>query len=105
MWAEMGGVPLEGGAGSASNNVARVETYHRSKWHIDPSSRLATSNMGRKLEAVYPFLGRRVGSPSSTMWPKVYVHIKWHLDLCSRLATIDKGRKLWGSVPFWGEGS
>ena len=41
--------------------VARAEAYHRTKsWHLDPSSRLATINMGRKLGAV-PFLGGGAG--------------------------------------------
>jgi len=35
-----------GGAGSASNaNVARAEAYNRTKWHLDPSSRLVTINV------------------------------------------------------------
>jgi len=33
-------------------NVAWAEAYLRTKWHLDPSSRLATTDMGRKLGAV-----------------------------------------------------
>jgi len=33
---------LGGGAGSPSNNVAWAEAYLRTKWHLDPCSRLAT---------------------------------------------------------------
>ena len=35
-------VPLSGGAVSPSNNVAWAEAYLRTKWHLDPSNRLAT---------------------------------------------------------------
>jgi len=35
--------------------VAWAEAYFHTKWHLDPSSRLATTNMGGKLEAVPPF--------------------------------------------------
>ena len=41
-----------GGAGCPSNNVASciwAEAYLPAKWHLDPSSRLATIDMGRKL--------------------------------------------------------
>ena len=60
-------VPLSGGAGSPSNNLAWAEAYFHAKWHLDTSSRLATTDMGRKLEAVLPFwTGGWV--PSNTMW-------------------------------------
>jgi len=36
------------------------------KWHLDPSGRLAKTDMGRKLGAV-PLIGG--GSPSNTIWP------------------------------------
>jgi len=38
------------------------------KWHLDPSRRLATTDMGRKLGAV-PLWGGEAGFPSNTMWP------------------------------------
>ena len=53
--------------------------YLRTKWHPDPSSRLATINMGRGLDGrrpKTPILGDAVplsvgggGSSSNTMWP------------------------------------
>ena len=46
-------------------SVAWVKAYLHTKWHFDPSSRLATTNAGRKLGAV-PFLGG-AGSPTNTM--------------------------------------
>ena len=57
------------GSGSPSNAVAWAEAYLHTKWHFNPSSRLATTDMGRKLGAVSPFLGGGAGSPSNTMSP------------------------------------
>jgi len=51
------------------NYVAWDEAYLRTKWNLDPISRLATIDMGRKLGALHLFEGRGAGSPSSTMWP------------------------------------
>ena len=31
-----------------------VEAYLLTKWHLDPSSRLATTDMGRKVGGLYP---------------------------------------------------
>jgi len=36
--------------------VAWAEAFFRTKWHLDPSSGLATTDMGRELGAVPPFL-------------------------------------------------
>jgi len=73
-----------------------------SAWHLDLSSRLATTYMGRKLgDAVLLFAGGgRAGSPCNTMWPgpRPIPRTKWHLDPCSRLAAIH-GPKLGGAVP------
>jgi len=54
-----------GGAGSPSNTMSPGP---RPSWHLDPSSGLATTDMGRKLGAV-PRWGRGAGSPSNTVWP------------------------------------
>jgi len=70
------------------HNVSWAEAYLHIKWHRDPSSRLATINIGRKVGAVplihsvvwpqqtgqkvggyAPFFGGGAGSPSSTVWP------------------------------------
>ena len=40
------------GAWFPSNTVARTEAYLHTKWHLDPSSRLATTDMGQKFGAV-----------------------------------------------------
>jgi len=67
---KLGALTLRGrsGAGSTSNTMLLgPRTTFGTKWHLDPSSRLATINMGRKV-GVCPFLVGG-GSPSSTMWP------------------------------------
>jgi len=48
--------------------VAWPEAYLCAKWHLDPSIRLATTDLGRKLGRLCPCFGG-AGSPSSTMWP------------------------------------
>jgi len=60
-WTENRGVavPLLGGARFPSNNVAWAEAYLLTKWHLDPSSRLATTDMGRKLGVLFPLWDER----------------------------------------------
>jgi len=93
------------GAGSPSSTMwpgLRSEAYFRAKCHLEPSNRLITIDMGRKLrETLPPFWGEGGGSPSNTIaWAKAYLHIKWHLNPSSRLATTDIGRKLVGCAPL-----
>ena len=52
-----------------NHKVAWAEAYLRNKWHLDPSSHLATIDMCLKLGCFALFLGRGAGSPSNTMWP------------------------------------
>jgi len=47
----------EGEFGPIYYNVAWAEAYLRTKWHLDSSSRLAATDMGRKLGATMPLLG------------------------------------------------
>ena len=54
--------------GLVVHNVVLAETYLRTKWHLDPSSRLATIDMGRKVGAVPDFRGK-LGPSSNTMTP------------------------------------
>jgi len=62
--------------------VAWAEAYLHTKWHLDPSSRVATTDMGQKLEDC-DFWGGRAGSPSNTYvaFAETYPHTKFHLDL------------------------
>jgi len=62
---------FEAGAGSSSSTIwsgLEADLYD-TKWLLDPSSRLATIGMNRKLGTVPPFLWRGAKSPSNTMWP------------------------------------
>jgi len=45
-----------------------AEVYLHSKSYLNPSSHLATTDVGGKLGAV-PLWGGGAGSPSNTMWP------------------------------------
>jgi len=86
------------------HNVAWAKTYRRAKWHLDPSSHLATTDMRRKLGAP-PLLGEGQLGPHIAQCGLVetYPRAKWHLDSSSRLATIDMGRKLGvPPLPLWG---
>jgi len=51
------------------HNVARAEAYLHAKFHLDPCSHLATTDMGRKLGAPPPFGVGGAGSSSNTIWP------------------------------------
>jgi len=56
---------------------------------LNPSSSLATTDVGRKLGGLRPFFrGGGAWSPSSTMWAEAYLFGKFHLDPRNRLATI-----------------
>jgi len=57
--------PFVGSWVPIQHSVAFAEAYFRTKWHLDPSSRLATTFMGRKLGAVS--LSEGAGSLSNTM--------------------------------------
>jgi len=52
-------------------NVTWVEAYLPTKWHLDPSSRLATRDMDRKLGDVSLFWAGVAGSPSNAMWQRL----------------------------------
>jgi len=58
-----GTAPIWEGAGSPSNTMWPGPVYLRTKWHLNPSSRLATMDTGRKLGAgeLCPFWGGKLG--------------------------------------------
>ena len=75
------------------------KAYLRTKWHLDPSSRLATTDMGRKLGAVP--LGGGAGSASNTKLPGprptiVLIGILINSAVWSQLSWAEK----WGCAPF-----
>jgi len=45
----------EGELGSNIRPCVWAEVYLHTKWHLDPSSRLATTDMGRKVEVLCLF--------------------------------------------------
>ena len=68
-----GCAPFMGGGSCdpIQHNVAWAEVYLHTKWHLDPSSRLATIDLGQKLGgwcALF-FFGGEAGSPSITKSP------------------------------------
>jgi len=84
-------VPLSRGQlGPRLTQCGLAKVYFRTKWHLHPSSRLATIYMGRKLGA---HLTQRC-------WAEAYYRTKYHLDPSSRLAMTDLGRKLRALPPF-----
>jgi len=77
-------------AGStAGPKVAWAEAYLHTKWHLNSSSRLAATDMGRKFGGLCP-----VPVQHNVHWAEAYLRTKWHLDPSSRSATINMGRKL-----------
>jgi len=72
------------------------EAYLRTKWYLDPSSCLATPDIGRKLGDVplwgelgrglhpLPLIGEGELGPHLTVpWAEAYLHTKWHADASS----------------------
>ena len=94
--------------GLVVHNVAWAEAYLRTKWHLDPSSRLPTTDMGQKLgAAVPPFWAGELGpqnSPSNTVWPglrptsAVLIGILIHPAVCPQQTWTEN----WGLCPFLG---
>ena len=71
--------------------MAWAEVYFRRKWHIDLSSRLATTDIGVELGAAVPLL------EELSCWDPIYHNVtraeaylsaKFHVDPSNRLATI-----------------
>jgi len=96
---KLGSVPPFWGCGSRELGLhltqGRVaEACLHTKWHLNPSSPLATTDMGRKLGGVCappPFLGGELGPHRTECGPgRVYLHAMCHFDPSNRLATIDQ---------------
>jgi len=93
------------------NGWSSVEVYLTTKWHLDPSSCLATIDMGRKLGRWRPSPQEKWGVPPFSWGGGLSLHLTqrrlsrghikwhWHLDSSSRLATINIVEK-WGLVPI-----
>jgi len=74
--------------------VAWAEVYFRTKWHLDPSSLLATTDMAKIGWGCARVSGGWVPIKRKVAWADAYLHTKWHLDASSRLATIEMGRNM-----------
>ena len=70
MGKKLGLCPFQGNWAPIQHNVAWAEAYLRTKWHLSPSSRFATMDMGRKLGGCAP-LGEGNWVPSNTMSPRL----------------------------------
>jgi len=75
------------------------------KWHLDPCSRLAAIDMGRKLGAPPLFGEGRAGSPSNTKspGPRLYVNIPGGILIHPAIWPQQIWAENWGLCPF-GEG-
>jgi len=95
-----GALPLLGrGAGSPSGTMwpgPRPTSVPSAVLTLDPSSRLATMDMGQKLgRGLCPIFGDWELGPHLTQCgrAKAYLHAKFHLDPCSRLATVHQRQR------------
>ena len=80
------------------NNVAWAEAYLCTKWHLDPTSRLATTDIGPKFgEEAVPLWGGELG-PHLTQCGRGLPRVKFHLDPSNHLATIDQCYKQTGQA-------
>jgi len=94
-----------GAAGSPSNTVALDEAYLHTKWHLSPSSRLATTDISRKLGGCAP-LGEGELGPHPTQCRvgrrlPLYNMASWSMQLFGHNR---REPKIGGSAPFWGGG-
>jgi len=96
----------EGSCLPIQHNVDRTKAYLRAKCHLDPSSRLATIDMGRKLGAPLPFWEGGAGSPSNTKSPGLRPS-SIPSDILIHAAIWPQ--QIWaenlGTVPLWGGGA
>jgi len=105
MGRKVGAVPVCRGwpflGGGLVPHLTQCRLGLRTKWHLNPSSRLATIDIWAEKWGLYPLFlegGEELG-PHLTqcrLWCETYLHSKWHLDPSNRLATMDMGRKVGG---------
>jgi len=66
-----------------------AKAYLYTKWHLDPSSRLAITDVDLKLGAVSVWgRGKWVPMQHNVVMAEAYLNAKFHLDPSNRLATI-----------------
>jgi len=84
------------------HNVTWAEAYLCTKWHLDPSSCLATV-MGRQLGAAVPFGGNWVPISHNVAWAEGYLRTSG-IMIHSAVWTQYIGRKVGAAVPLLGGG-
>ena len=52
--------------GPHQTQISLVEAYLHTKWHLSPSSHLATTDISQKLGGLCPFRGGELGGPYLT---------------------------------------
>jgi len=84
------GDPLAIDIGRRRGGGCCAEAYVRTKWHRDPSSRFATTNMGRKL-GLCSFGGAEFSFNTISRGPRSIClqSTKWHVDPSSRLGLYE----------------
>jgi len=62
------------------HSVAWAEAYIHTKWHLDPSRRLPTTDMGRKLGGCAPLVELGPHLIQCGQGRGLYLHAKFHVD-------------------------
>ena len=89
-------VPIE-------HKVAWAEAFLCIKWRLNPSSRLATIDMGQKLDGSGScafFLGSWVPIKHKVAWAEAYLHAKFHLEPSDHLAIVHQRYRQANGEPF-----
>ena len=78
-------VPIE-------HNVVWAKAYLHTKWYRDPSSYLATIDLGQNVGGLlcYFLVGKLV--QHNVAWAEAYLPTKWHLDSSNCVATTHEGK-------------
>jgi len=88
------------------SNVAWTEAHLHAKCHLDPSSRLATIDIGRKLGGSVPFLGGGAGCPCNTKSPgPMPISIPSGILIHPTIWPQQIWAENWRTVPVWRRGS
>jgi len=106
MGQKLGGVSVPFSGGSwvpIQHKVAWAEAYLHTKWHLSPSSRLATTDIGQKLGGLCPFRGGELG-PHLTQCRVVRGLPKYQVASMQPFGHDRRGPKIGGSDPFREEG-
>ena len=88
------------------HKVTWAEAYLRAKYQLDPSSRLAAINMGRKFLGLRPLFGEEVaGFPSNTVVWAEATSVRSDILIYAAYGRNGYGPKIGGLCPFGGGGA